>query len=139
MSEWCHNHLEITGKSVCIDVMLQWINGTDVPRQRHAVQQGIQLFLAGAAGILKPVRQRRIRPVRVWSVQAQGFPLRLTEHPAQRRYQRSQTSRNHFVGDDHNAARANFGKPFPIAFKPQSERFFLCATGVLFIRQVAGQ
>ena len=48
MSEWCHNRLEITGKSVCIDVMLQWINGTDVPRHRHAVQQSIQLFLAGA-------------------------------------------------------------------------------------------
>ena len=31
--------------------MLQWINGTDVPRHRHAVQQSIQLFLAGAAGI----------------------------------------------------------------------------------------
>ena len=52
MSEWCHNRLEITGKSVCIDVMLQWINGTDGPRHRHAVQQSIQLCLAGAAGLL---------------------------------------------------------------------------------------
>ncbi|EBY1783034.1 DUF1281 domain-containing protein, partial [Salmonella enterica subsp. enterica serovar Anatum] len=62
MSEWCHNRLEITGKSVCIDVMLQWINGTDVPRHRHAVQQSIQLFLAGAAGILKPVRTTSYPP-----------------------------------------------------------------------------
>lgn len=62
MSEWCHNRLEITGKSVCINVMLQWINGTDVPRHRHAVQQSIQLFLAGAAGILKPVRTTSYPP-----------------------------------------------------------------------------
>lgn len=25
MSEWCQNRFEITGKSVCIDVLLQWI------------------------------------------------------------------------------------------------------------------
>lgn len=56
MSEWCQNRFEITGKSVCIDVMLQWINGTEMPRYRHAVQQSMQLFLAGCAGILKPVR-----------------------------------------------------------------------------------
>lgn len=62
MSEWCHNRLEITGKPVCIDVMLQWINGTDAPRHRHAVQQSIQLFLAGAAGILKPVRTTSYPP-----------------------------------------------------------------------------
>lgn len=62
MSEWCHNRLEITGKSVCIDVMLQWIKGTDVPRHRHAVQQSIKLFLAGAAGILKPVRTTSYPP-----------------------------------------------------------------------------
>ena len=54
MSEWCQNHFEITGKSVCIDVLLQWINGADTPRYRHAILQSIQLFLAGCAGILKP-------------------------------------------------------------------------------------
>jgi hypothetical protein len=49
MSEWCHNRLEITGKSVCIDVMLQWINGTDArasPPRRAAEHTA---FLAGAA------------------------------------------------------------------------------------------
>lgn len=56
MSEWCQNRFEITGKSVCIDVLLQWINGADTPRYRHAILQSIQLFLAGCAGILKPVR-----------------------------------------------------------------------------------
>ncbi|SSK55797.1 Uncharacterised protein [Klebsiella pneumoniae] len=36
MSEWCQNRFEITGKSVCIDVLLQWINGADTLRYRHA-------------------------------------------------------------------------------------------------------
>ena len=76
MSEWCHNRTEITGKSVCIDVMLQWINGTDVSRHRHAVQQSIKLFLAARRGYSSRCGPRRIRPVRGWSVQAQGFPLR---------------------------------------------------------------
>lgn len=53
----------ITGKYVCIDVMLQWINGTDVPRHRHAVQKSMQLFLGGAAGILKPVRTTSYPPI----------------------------------------------------------------------------
>ena len=56
MPEWCHNRLEITGKSVCLDVMQPWIAGTEKPLYRHAVRQAIKLFLAGCAGILKPVR-----------------------------------------------------------------------------------
>jgi hypothetical protein len=62
MSEWCHNRFEFTGKSVCLDVLTQWITGADVPRHRHAVQQSIQLFLAGCAGILKPVRTTSFPP-----------------------------------------------------------------------------
>ncbi|MDF7679950.1 DUF1281 domain-containing protein [Enterobacteriaceae bacterium ESL0689] len=62
MSEWCQNRFEITGKSVCIDVLLQWINGADTPRYRHAIQQSIQLFLAGYVGILKPVRTASYPP-----------------------------------------------------------------------------
>ncbi len=45
MAEWCRNRFEITGKSVCLDVLTQWIEGCDVPRYRHAIQQSIQLFL----------------------------------------------------------------------------------------------
>jgi|SRR5471032_85572 len=56
MFEWCKNRLEVTGRSVFIDVMLQWVTGDEVPLYRHAVQQSIQLFLAGAAGVLKPVK-----------------------------------------------------------------------------------
>lgn len=49
MSEWCKNRFEITGKSVCLDVLTQWIEGRETPRYRHAIQQSIQLFLAGCA------------------------------------------------------------------------------------------
>lgn len=52
---WCENRLTITAKSVCIDVMLEWVSGTAVPLYRHAVLQGIQFFLAGCAGVLRPV------------------------------------------------------------------------------------
>ncbi|MCT4711367.1 DUF1281 domain-containing protein [Enterobacteriaceae bacterium H11S18] len=52
---WCENRLTITAKSVCIDVMLEWVTGSTVPSYRHAVLQGIQFFLAGCAGILRPV------------------------------------------------------------------------------------
>ncbi|WOY03127.1 DUF1281 domain-containing protein [Dickeya fangzhongdai] len=56
MFEWCENRLDITGKSVCLDVFQQWVVGNCVPHYRHAIQQSIQLFLAGCAGILKPVK-----------------------------------------------------------------------------------
>lgn len=77
MSEWCQNRFEITGKSVCLDVLTQWIEGCETPRYRHAIQQSIQLFLAGCAGLVKP---RSIRHIRRWFVTVQGCHLRLTRH-----------------------------------------------------------
>lgn len=62
MSEWCTNRLEFSGKSVCIDILLEWVTGAEVPRYRHAVQQSIRLFLAGCAGILKPTSTTEYRP-----------------------------------------------------------------------------
>lgn len=62
MFSWCHNRLEITGKSVCLDVMQPWIVGTEKPLYRHAIRQAIKLFLAGCAGILKPVRAVEYAP-----------------------------------------------------------------------------
>ncbi|EKR2942350.1 DUF1281 domain-containing protein [Salmonella enterica subsp. enterica serovar Typhi] len=62
MSEWCQNRFEITGKSVCLDVLTQWIEGCEIPRYRHAIQQSIQLFLAGCAGLVKPTRTTQYLP-----------------------------------------------------------------------------
>lgn len=53
---WCNNRLDITGKSVCLDVMQSWLAGTETPLYRHAIRQAIRLFLAGCAGLLKPVK-----------------------------------------------------------------------------------
>ncbi|GAB7269902.1 hypothetical protein DZS_12950 [Dickeya ananatis] len=44
MFEWCENRLDITGKSVCLDVFQQWVVGNCTPHYRHAIQQSIQLF-----------------------------------------------------------------------------------------------
>ncbi len=54
MSNWCNNRLVITGQSVFVDELQQWVNGQVVPDYRHAIQQSCRLFLAGCAGILKP-------------------------------------------------------------------------------------
>ncbi|CBJ80594.1 conserved hypothetical protein api92 [Xenorhabdus bovienii SS-2004] len=62
MAEWCTNQLEITGKSVCLDVMQQWVCGEEVPRYRQAVLQSLRLFLAGCAGILKPTKPQTYTP-----------------------------------------------------------------------------
>lgn len=74
MSEWCHNRLEITGKSVCSMSCCRdkQIDGT--ARHRHAVQQSIQLLFR-RGGDTRRCGPRRIRPVRGWSVQAPGFPI----------------------------------------------------------------
>ena len=62
MFEWCKNRLEITGRSVFVDVMLNWVTGQETPQYRHAVQQSMKLFLAGAAGLLKPVKNVEYLP-----------------------------------------------------------------------------
>lgn len=56
MFSWCNNRLEITASSARIEEIQSWICGTGTPRYRHAIQQAIRLFLAGCAGILKPVK-----------------------------------------------------------------------------------
>lgn len=55
MSNWCNNRLIINGQSVFVDEFQQWVNGRVMPDYRHAIQQSCRLFLAGCAGILKPV------------------------------------------------------------------------------------
>ncbi|MEQ1966487.1 MULTISPECIES: DUF1281 domain-containing protein [Xenorhabdus] len=62
MAEWCTNQLEVTGKSVCLDVMQQWVCGEEPPRYRQAVLQSLRLFLAGCAGILKPTKPQTYAP-----------------------------------------------------------------------------
>ncbi|MFP1887056.1 DUF1281 domain-containing protein [Lonsdalea quercina] len=74
MFSWCHNRLEITGKSVCLDVMQSWIAGTEKPLYRHAIRQAIKLFLAGCAGILKPIRDVEYAPYPMLTASGIGSP-----------------------------------------------------------------
>ena len=62
MFEWCKNRLEITGRSVFIDIMLPWVTGAEAPLYRQAIQQSIRLFLAGAGGLLKPIKSVEYLP-----------------------------------------------------------------------------
>lgn len=59
MSNWCKNRLVVTGQSVFVDELQQWVNGHVVPDYRHAIQQSCRMFLAGCAGILK---QATVKP-----------------------------------------------------------------------------
>ncbi len=64
MFSWCQNRLEITGKSVCLDVMQPWIAGTEKPLYRHAVRQAINCFSLAVPAYLSlsgPWTMRRIR------------------------------------------------------------------------------
>ncbi|QLH61955.1 DUF1281 domain-containing protein [Serratia symbiotica] len=74
MFPWCQNRLEITGKSVCIDVMQSWIAGTETPLYRHAIRQATKLFLAGCAGILKPVKAVDYAPYPMMTASGTGAP-----------------------------------------------------------------
>lgn len=88
MFEWCKNRLEITGRSVFVDVMQQWVAG----------QQSIKLLLAGAAGVLKPVKNVEYRPfpglVSHGIAYAEDFDPRLPEN------EDGYENANFEVGDD---------------------------------------
>ncbi|WNK42605.1 DUF1281 domain-containing protein [Pantoea agglomerans] len=79
MSDWCHNRLEITGKSALISIMEEWISGEAVPLYRHAVMRSIKLFLAGCGGLLRPVKTESFPPFPglMQSGTGQGTPANL--------------------------------------------------------------
>ncbi|WGC20732.1 DUF1281 domain-containing protein [Enterobacter ludwigii] len=75
MFSWCNNRLEITAKSVCIDVMQDWIAGTETPRYRHTIRQAIKLFLAGCAGVLKPTKATEYDAYPLLTASGVGSPV----------------------------------------------------------------
>ena len=79
MPDWCHNRLEITGKSALISIMEEWISGEEVPLYRHAVMRSIKLFLAGCGGLLRPVKTESFPPfpALMQSGTGQGTPANL--------------------------------------------------------------
>ncbi len=50
MAEWCRNRFEITGKSVCLDVLIQWIEGNDAPGTVMRSSRAYCCFLQAVRG-----------------------------------------------------------------------------------------
>ncbi|MFV4848078.1 DUF1281 domain-containing protein (plasmid) [Edwardsiella tarda] len=55
MPNWCANRLLFSGIRQNNDVFKTWIAGGELSLHRRAKKEGIQLFLAGCAGLLRPL------------------------------------------------------------------------------------
>lgn len=56
MPNWCANRLMFSGIQNS-DALKTWIAGGELSLHRRARKEGIQLFLAGCAGILRPLTE----------------------------------------------------------------------------------
>ena len=61
MPNWCANRLMFNGIKNS-DVLKTWISGGGPSLHRRARKEGIQLFLAGCAGILRPLTEQHYAP-----------------------------------------------------------------------------
>lgn len=61
MPNWCANRLMFSGIQNS-DVLNTWIAGGESSLHRRARKEGIQLFLAGCAGILRPMTEQHYSP-----------------------------------------------------------------------------
>jgi len=62
MPNWCANRLQVIGSSSDIERVRTFFNGGNRPEYVRATAEGIQLFLAGCAGLLQPVGDVRYPP-----------------------------------------------------------------------------
>lgn len=62
MPNWCANRLLVTGLAESVDKVRALMRGEDRPAYVRAEAQGIQLFLAGCAGLLRPVTDESYMP-----------------------------------------------------------------------------
>ncbi|EAO6410028.1 DUF1281 domain-containing protein [Salmonella enterica] len=61
MANWCANRLMFNGIQNS-DVLKTWIAGGELSLHRRARKEGIQFFLAGCAGILRPLTEQHYAP-----------------------------------------------------------------------------
>lgn len=61
MPNWCANRLMFNGIKNS-EVLKTWIAGSGLSLHRRARKEGIQLFLAGCAGILRPLTEQHYAP-----------------------------------------------------------------------------
>ncbi|EGL7120343.1 DUF1281 domain-containing protein [Salmonella enterica] len=62
MPNWCANRLMFSGIRQGNDALKTWIAGGQPSLHLRARKEGIQLFLAGCAGILRPLTEQRYLP-----------------------------------------------------------------------------
>lgn len=62
MPNWCANRLLVTGLAESVDKVRALMRGEVRPAYVRAEAQGIQLFLAGCAGLLRPVTDESYMP-----------------------------------------------------------------------------
>lgn len=61
MPNWCANRLMFNGIKNS-DALKTWIAGGELSLHRRARKEGIQLFLSGCAGILRPLTEQHYSP-----------------------------------------------------------------------------
>lgn len=73
MPNWCSNRMYFSGEPAQIAEIKRLASGAVTPLYRRATNEGIQLFLAGSAGLLQTTENVRFEPVAHWST---GMPNR---------------------------------------------------------------
>lgn len=62
MPNWCSNRMYFSGEPAQIAEIKRLANGAVTPLYRRATNEGIQLFLAGSAGLLQTTEDVRFEP-----------------------------------------------------------------------------
>lgn len=72
MPNWCANRLRVTGLAENVSQLRALMRGEERPAYARAEWQGIQLFLAGCVGLLRPVTDETYAPFPALTAAGQG-------------------------------------------------------------------
>ena len=72
MPNWCANRLRVTGLAENVSQVRALMTGGVRPLYARAEAEGIQLFLAGCAGLLRPVTNEAYVPYPALTAAGQG-------------------------------------------------------------------
>ena len=72
MPNWCANRLRVTGLAENVSQLRALMRGKMRPAYARAEREGIQLFLAGCAGLLRPVTNETYAPFPALTAAGQG-------------------------------------------------------------------
>nr|WP_324030883.1 DUF1281 domain-containing protein [Pantoea sp. JZ2] len=78
MPNWCANRLRVTGLAENVSKVRALMRGEVRPLYARAEEQGIQLLLAGCAGVLRPVTDDTYAPFPALTVAGRGRTHRRT-------------------------------------------------------------